>query len=155
MTVAFEVRTEIAAPIDEVFDLARDIGAHVASQAYAHERAVAGVTSGVIGPGETVTFRARHFGVPFRLTSRIVAFDRPHRFADEQIRGPFKSIRHEHLFSEADGIVTMVDRVCLAAPVGPIGRLVERALLGCYIRNLIVERAGFLKAEAERRMRIK
>lgn len=151
MTVTFEVRTDIAAPIDEVFDLARDVGAHVASQTYAHERAITGVTAGPIGPGETVTFAARHFGVPFRLTSRIVEFDRPQRFVDEQIQGPFKSIRHEHVFTEVEGGVTMVDRVCFTAPVGPVGGVVERVILGRYLHRLIADRAQFLKCEAESR----
>src|SRR5437667_12407456 len=30
--------------------------------------------------GETVTWRARHFGVPWTVTSKITALDRPSRF---------------------------------------------------------------------------
>lgn len=153
MTVAFEVCTEVFAPIDDVFDLARDIGAHVASQADARERVVAGVTSGPIGPGQTVTFRARHFGIWFSLTSRIVAFERPYRFVDQQVRGPFRSIRHEHLFVESDQAVTMTDRVAFTAPAGLIGRVVEQLILGQHLRNLITRRGVFLKAEAERAAR--
>ncbi len=26
------------------------------------------------------------------MTSRVTAFDRPHRFVDEQVRGPFRSL---------------------------------------------------------------
>jgi ligand-binding SRPBCC domain-containing protein len=150
VTVTFEVCTEIVAPIEDVFDLARDIGVHVASQAGARERAVDGVTSGPIGLDQTVTFRARHFGIWFSLTSRIVAFEPPHRFVDQQIQGPFDSIEHEHLFVESDHAVTMIDRVAFTAPVGPIGRVVERLILDHHLRNLITRRGAFLKAEAER-----
>ncbi len=153
MTVTFEVRTDIDAPIEVVFDLARDIGVHVASQAGARERVVAGVTSGPIGPDQSVTFRARHFGVWFSLTSRIVVCERPHRFVDEQIRGPFRSIRHEHLFVESDHAVTMIDRVAFTAPAGPIGRVVERLVLARHLHDLITQRGAFLKVEAERAAR--
>ena len=89
MTVIFESRTMIGAPIDTVFDLSLDIGAHLESQAKSRERAIAGVTSGPIGLGEHVTWRAVHFGVPFTMTSRITEVDRPSRFVDERSEDRF------------------------------------------------------------------
>ncbi len=71
--------------------------------AHTNERAVAGRTSGRIGLGETVTWRARHFGITWSLTSRIVVADAPTRFVDEQVRGPFRSFRHEHRFEASGG----------------------------------------------------
>ena len=56
------VETSIAAPIERVFDAARNIDVHVASQVSSREEAIGGRTTGLIGLGETVTFRARHFG---------------------------------------------------------------------------------------------
>lgn len=61
MTVEFECRESIAAPVEVVFDLSLDIGAHLASMAESGEQAIGGVTSGLIGLGETVTWRAKHF----------------------------------------------------------------------------------------------
>ena len=55
-----ELATSIAAPIDRVFDLARSIDLHTNSTSGTGERAVAGVTSGLIGPEQEVTWRARH-----------------------------------------------------------------------------------------------
>ena len=132
-----------------VFDLSLSIDAHLASQAAADERAVGGVTTGVIGLGEEVTWRATHFHVPFTMTSRITALDRPHRFVDEQVRGPFRRFHHEHEFHPSGPGTVMVDRISFDAPLGPIGRLVERAVLGSYLERLIVERGRFLKAAAE------
>lgn len=151
MTVEFEHVTTIAAPIEVVFDLSLDIDAHLASMADSGERAVAGTTSGLIGLGETVTWRARHFGIPFTMTSKVTEWDRPHRFVDEQIRGPFRSFHHEHRFEAVDGTTVMTDRVRFDAPVGPIGRVVEHLVLGRYLHKLIAERGQYLKAEAERR----
>jgi ligand-binding SRPBCC domain-containing protein len=140
---------QIDAPPVVVFDLARDIDAHLRSQEGAKERAVAGTTCGLIGLGESVTWRATHFRVPFRMTSKITEFDRPKSFVDEQTSGPFKRFRHEHLFEPIANGTMMVDRVRFDAPVGLIGALVDRAFLGRYMRRLIEERALALKTEAE------
>ena len=39
--------------------------------------------------GQTVTWQARHFGLPFRMTSKITEYERPTHFVDEQVSGPF------------------------------------------------------------------
>ena len=72
-----ELTTEIDAPIGRVFDLARSIDLHTNSTSKTGERAVAGVTSGLIGAGEEVTWRARHFGVWQSLTVRVKCSSRP------------------------------------------------------------------------------
>ncbi len=113
------------------------------------ERAVGGVTSGEIGAGQTVTWQARHFGVPLRLTSRITAHYRPHRFVDEQIRGPFSRWRHEHRFEEVGGETLMTDRIEYDAPLGALGRLAERLILDRYMRRLIERRNLWLKQALE------
>jgi len=49
------LETSIAAPVDVCFDLNRDIDVHTQSTARTRERAVAGVTSGLIDAGQEVT----------------------------------------------------------------------------------------------------
>jgi ligand-binding SRPBCC domain-containing protein len=112
------------------------------------ERAVAGVTSGLIGLGETVTWSARHFGIRWTMTSRIVEFDRPSRFVDEQIKGPFAGFRHEHAFEPATTGTLMRDHVTFDAPLGPLGDAVERAILGRYVRRLVEARNDYLRRAA-------
>ncbi|WP_007510336.1 SRPBCC family protein [Pseudofrankia saprophytica] len=144
MTVSFTCRTESTLPLERLFDLARSIDAHMDSQKGARERAVGGVTSGLIGEGEEVTWRARHFGLPITMTSRVTALEFPVRFVDEQVKGPFKSFRHVHEFEATSGGTVMTDRVRFTAPLGPLGRLVERLVLGRYLERLIVDRGHFL-----------
>ncbi|MGG7507292.1 SRPBCC family protein [Plantibacter sp. YIM 135249] len=98
MTVHFTCRTELPVAPERAFELSRSIDAHLGSMADTREQAVGGVTSGLIGDGEEVTWRARHFGVTWSMTSRITAFDAPRSFTDEQVRGPFRSFRHVHTF---------------------------------------------------------
>jgi ligand-binding SRPBCC domain-containing protein len=146
VTVVFENVTLSVRSQRDLFDRARDIGVHVLSQSGSDEKAADGVTSGLIEPDEEVTFIARHFGIRFTLTSRITEFDAPTRFVDEQVRGPFKTFRHEHLFTEVDSEAQMIDRVTFAAPFGVIGTVVERLILAPYLKRLIRNRGLYLSA---------
>jgi ligand-binding SRPBCC domain-containing protein len=141
--------TRIEAPPERVFDLARSIDLHAQGQARHGERAIAGVTSGLIGPGQSVTWEARHFGITQTLTSRIVAFDRPRSFRDSMVSGAFARVDHDHLF-EAEGRGTrMVDVFDFASPFGLLGQAVDWLFLARYMRRLVEERARSIKRAAE------
>lgn len=56
------LETVVQAPPERCFDLASDVEAYAGSTARTRERAVAGVTSGLLGPGDQVTWEAVHFG---------------------------------------------------------------------------------------------
>ena len=99
-----ELVTDIRAPRDRCFDLARDLDLHIRSMTRSGEQAVAGKTSGLIGLGEEVTWRARHFGVVHHHKSRITAFERPSYFRDSMVAGRFKSFEHDHIFETVGGI---------------------------------------------------
>jgi ligand-binding SRPBCC domain-containing protein len=133
-------------PREELFDLARSIDAHKDSMAQSREEAVAGVMSGLISLGQEVTWRAWHFGVPIRMTSRITEMQAPFYFVDEQAKGPFRRFRHVHEFSEDSGGTVMVDRIEFEAPFGPIGRLAEKLVLARYLQELIGQRNQHLAA---------
>jgi ligand-binding SRPBCC domain-containing protein len=142
------ITTEIAARVEVCFDLSRSIDLHLESMVASKERAVAGVTSGLIGAGEEVSWQARHFGVLWRMTSRITEFDPPHRFVDEMVRGPFAAFRHEHEF-EANGTRTrMTDVITYRTGLGPLGPLADRAA-GAYLRRLMRIRNAVIRAKAE------
>jgi ligand-binding SRPBCC domain-containing protein len=96
--VVLEQVTLLEAPIERCFDLSRSIDLHMASTTRTGEKAIAGKTSGLIGLDEQVTWRAKHFGVWQEFTSKITAFNRPHHFRDEMIRGAFRSFEHDHYF---------------------------------------------------------
>jgi ligand-binding SRPBCC domain-containing protein len=147
MTVSFECVTRSSSwSAAELFDRARDVEAHLSSMEHSGERAVGGVQRGLIGPGEHVTWKGRHLGIPFTLTSAVTEFDRPHRFVDEQQRGPFAAFRHEHLFDDEETGSRMIDRVTFTAPLGVLGRFAERAVLARYLRRLIEQRGEWLAA---------
>ena len=144
MTVSFTCHTRIGMEPGELFDLSRNVDAHVGSMAKSRERAVAGVVSGLLSEGDEVTWQAWHFAVPLRMSSRITRFRFPESFTDEQVRGPIRFFRHMHEFIPDDGGTLMIDRVEFAAPFGVVGRIAEKAFLGRYLRNLIEKRNEYL-----------
>ncbi len=147
MVSSFTVVTRARVPVERLFDQSLSIDAHVESMARSGERAVGGVTSGLIRLGETVTWSARHFGWRFRMTSKITALEHPRRFVDEQVRGPFRTFRHEHLFEVQGEETVMTDILTIASPV--FGRLAERWVLVPYLQRLIRQRNDVLVRAAE------
>lgn len=139
-----EVRTYLDVPPERAFDLARDIGVHERTMAGSGERAIAGRTAGPIGLGEEVTFRARHLGRWWQLTSRIFALEPPARFVDEQVRGPFRWFRHEHRFDPEGPGTRMTDTWEHELRWGVVGRLVDALVVRHVIRRLLTSRARAL-----------
>ena len=145
-----ELATTIHAPLERVFDLARSLDLHSDSLRHTGEKAVAGKMSGLFGPGDEVTWQARHFGVRQRLTSRATGYDRPRHFRDSMVRGAFRRFDHDHFFDAVDASTTVMrDVFDFDAPLGPLGWLAERLFLTRYMRRFLVLRNDVLKAVAE------
>jgi len=150
--VTLEEVTLIRAPIERCFDLARSVEVHVAGNVHFGESALAlsGVTTGLIGLGQRVTWQARHFGVRRRLTSEVTALDRPHHFRDVMVQGAFRCMEHDHFFrSRSPDETEMRDVFRFAAPFGILGLLAEYVLLRRYMRGLLHERNAALRDAAE------
>lgn len=143
------LQTHISAPIETCFDLARSIDLHMISTGNSKEEAIAGTTTGLIGLGESVTWRATHFGVRQTLTSKITEMDAPNYFVDEMQKGIFKSMWHKHSFEKtADGTL-MADEFTYTSPLGILGKLADALFLEKYLTNFIKERNGVIKQFAE------
>jgi ligand-binding SRPBCC domain-containing protein len=144
-----DISTEIMAPMQRVFDLSRSVDLHAASTADTGEHPVAGVTSGLMSPGQEVTWRARHFGIWQNLTSRITAFDPPIHFRDSLVRGAFRRFDHDHFFSQRGQITTMRDVFDFQSPFGIVGRLADCCVLTRYLRHFLLTRNEAIKQAAE------
>lgn len=140
-----ELTTWLPAPPAACFDLSLSVDAHTGSMGRHRERATAGVTSGILGLGDTVTWRATHFGLPFTMTARVSEHDAPQRFVDEQVSGPFRRWWHEHTFVAERGGTRMTDTVEFLAPFGPLGRVAETVLLTRYMTHLLEQRNAWLR----------
>jgi len=70
----------------------------------------------VMREGALIDYRLRVRGIPLRWRTRINVWQPPHRFVDEQIRGPYRQWIHEHTFEGRDGGTLARDVVQYAAP---------------------------------------
>jgi len=143
------LETKINAPIERVFDLARSIDLHQRSMDHTGERAVGGVTSGLIDVGQTVTWEAVHFGIRQRLTSKITVCERPTHLQDAMVKGAFEHFTHDHYLSEIETGTVMIDRFEFASPFWPLGAIVDVLFLAKYMTGLLEKRNDVIKRAAE------
>ncbi|TSD62960.1 SRPBCC family protein [Inquilinus sp. KBS0705] len=151
--------TDINAPVQRCFDIARNIDIHLVSTAHTGETAIAGRTSGLIELGETVTWRAKHFGIWQTLTSKITAFQPPvfnvdgtttaAFFEDRMVSGAFKGFSHGHHFSPQGNKTTMLDVFVFESPLGILGKFANWLFLKRYMTDLLERRNTVIKKVAE------
>lgn len=141
--------TKINAPKKIVFDLSRNIDIHQNSASQTNEKAIDGVTTGLINFNETVTWRGKHFGFYLTHKSRMTAMDFYDYFVDEMEEGKFKSFKHEHSFVEKEGKTVMIDTINYETPFGIFGKLFDKLILKKHLTNFIIQRNKVLKELAE------
>jgi ligand-binding SRPBCC domain-containing protein len=141
--------TFIKAPIERVFDLSRSITLHKLSTAKTDEKAIAGVTSGLIGKDESVTWQAKHLFKTRQFTSKITEMQTPLLFIDEMIKGDFKNFRHQHHFKKVENGTIMIDLVDFESPYAVLGKIVNSVFLKKYIETFLLKRNNTIKEYAE------
>ena len=141
--------TFIAAPIEIVFDLSRSVSLHKISAINTNEKAIAGITSGLINENETVTWQARHLYKTRQFTSKITTMLKPDHFTDEMISGDFKSFRHDHHFKTTTNGTIMIDMINFESPFGFIGRIFSDLYLKNYLEKILIHRNSIIKDYAE------
>jgi ligand-binding SRPBCC domain-containing protein len=114
-----------------------------------NEKAIAGVTSGLMKMNDTVTWRAKHFGIYQNLTSKITRYEYPTRFVDEQVKGAFRKIYHEHIFLEKENGTIMTDIFEFEAPFGIVGKAFSKLFLKSYMKTFLEKRNSTIKEVAE------
>ncbi|SEB94607.1 SRPBCC family protein [Terriglobus roseus] len=144
-----KLETRIAAPAMRVFLLSLSIDLHVESAAATREQAIDGVTHGIIGPGQSVTWRGRHFGVILRHTSLITRYEPPFCFEDAMTRGMFANFAHRHTFHPITEGTCMEDELTFRAPLGVLGIVAERVVLRSYFTQFLKDRDAHIRQVAE------
>ncbi|MBK5272080.1 MAG: SRPBCC family protein [Bacteroidia bacterium] len=141
--------TFIAAPIEVVFDLSRNIDLHKKSMTQYKEEAVAGIRFGLIEKEDTVTWRAKHFFKTRLLRVKITSMKKPDHFIDEQVQGDFKEMKHEHYFKPCDNGTILIDLFHFVSPYGTLGTWFNNLILTRYMKKLLEQRNKVIKEYAE------
>ncbi len=141
--------TKINTPKQIVFDLSRNIDIHQISTSQTNEKAIDGITTGLINFNETVTWQGKHFGFTLTHKSRITKMFLYDYFVDEMEEGKFKSFKHEHFFTEENGITIMKDVIQYETPYGILGKLFDKFILKKYLTEFITKRNSIFKNLAE------
>lgn len=145
-----KTETIIHAPVERVFLLSLSTDVHIKSTGKTHEKAIDGITKGVMKLGDRVTWQAKHLGITQKLSSTISAYERPHYFVSEMYQGVFKKLYHQHVFQELNpDTCIMTDIMEVRAPFGLLGLLAEKTFLDKYMKKFLRLRNECIKSLAE------
>lgn len=87
--------------------------------------------------GLRIDYRLQLHGWKLRWQSEITRWEPPHRFVDEQRRGPYRAWIHEHVFEEQDGGTLVTDRVRYLVPGGAV---LDRLFVRWNLRRIFLYR---------------
>ena len=145
MAYVLERQQVVQQPLDEVFAF------------YAEPRNLARITpkwlhfrmlcADAVGMrrGLRIHYRIRPLGIPQRWISEITVWEPPHRFVDEQVKGPYRSWHHLHEFAEVAGGTEIRDRVSYDLPLGPLGRLAHAVLVRRQLETIFDHREQVIR----------
>jgi ligand-binding SRPBCC domain-containing protein len=139
----FELRIWLPHPINEVFEFFSDaMNLEELTPSWLQFRVL---TPGPIQirQGTEIDYRLKLRGIPVRWRSKISVWDPPHRFVDEQLRGPYRQWIHEHRFTEDANGTTCEDTVNYA-PIG--GALIDKLFVAQEIKQIFAYRTQRLQA---------
>lgn len=146
----FQLHDEIdlPLPLDEVFAFFADAGnLQALIPPWLHFR-ISTPRPVEMRPGTLIDYQIRLYGLPLRWRSEITAWEPPHRFVDEQLRGPYRLWHHEHTFRAEGGRTRVTDHVHYAVLGGAlIDRLLVRRQLEGIFRYRHERIAALLRAE--------
>jgi ligand-binding SRPBCC domain-containing protein len=147
--VTIRMVTWVDAPVERCFKLATSVDFQLASSKSKNIKVVAGVKSGLLEQGDTVTWQGRMFGLGKIHTNRM-EISRPfHFFREVMVAGAFKVYEHDRHFAAMDDGTRIKDEVRFSAHLGPLGRIFEKVVLRRHMTALLSWKNEALKQVAE------
>jgi ligand-binding SRPBCC domain-containing protein len=143
------LETAIRARPEICYKLSLNVDLHKISTSKTGEHIVGGVANGIVKLGESVTWKAKHFGIWQTLTTKITFAEPYIHFTDEMTQGAFKSMKHDHYFEQTDDGTLMKDVFSFESPYGLIGKVFNFFVLEQYMRDFLAERNQVIKEAAE------
>jgi ligand-binding SRPBCC domain-containing protein len=141
--------TFIAAPIERVFDLNRNLAIYRTLMQGRKEKFSSGAASNLVAHGETITFHVKHFGKTRLVTTRVTELQKHSSFVQEQVKGDLLHFRHEQYFKKVENGTIMIDMVNYDGPRDMIGKLMGKLYLKNYLEKFINKRNLVIQQYAE------
>jgi ligand-binding SRPBCC domain-containing protein len=125
----FRRSIDIQAPVEAVFAFHMDPANLARVAPPGSQTEVLSSTDVPLRRGSHVVIRTAPMGVSVTVEAEIVAIEENRMFEDRQVRGPFRSWRHRHLFDPIPGGTRLTDEVEVEPPGGLPGRLLAQGLI--------------------------
>ncbi|HEV7574345.1 MAG TPA: SRPBCC family protein [Thermoanaerobaculia bacterium] len=100
-----------------------------------------------VGSRTIVDIRIAFFYI--RFESLHTAYDPPHSFEDQQVRGPFRSWRHRHLVEPHPDGALLIDDIEYTPPFGLLGRLADGIAIKPRLRKVFAFRHRLTRDSCE------
>lgn len=147
--VNIHITTFVQAPVQRVYDLARNISVLKSSLRDTPAEVNSGAGGHLFSPGDTLTFQSRNLGKTRTVTARITEMDGKSLFTEEQVKGDLKSFRHAHHFKETENGTIMIDLIECEGPRDFIGSLAGERALRRFIERIAGKRIAQIRQYAE------
>ncbi len=95
--------------------------------------------------GALIDYRLSLHHIPCRWHTRIDSWIPGQRFVDRQISGPFRTWVHTHTFEPRPGGTLIRDHVAYRMPLGPLGEIARRALIGRDLERIFDHRQAAIE----------
>ena len=79
----------------------------------------------IIKKGSIIDYKIKILGIPVKWKTLITEYIPPHKFIDEQIKGPYSLWKHTHTFIEEEEGTTIHDKIHYIVPFGMFGRIIN------------------------------
>ena len=97
----------------------------------------------IMAKGVHIEYRLKIYAVPFYWLTEITLWEPPDRFIDSQLKGPYRSWVHEHIFTEVDGKCLIKDNISYQVRGGIFAPLINRM----FVRKDVTKIFNFRSAK--------
>ncbi len=98
-----------------------------------------------MGQGSVIDYTIKWMGVPVRWTTMITNYQPPHKFVDQQLKGPYSLWHHTHTFVGKDGGTEMTDTVRYVLPLGVLGDVAHAVIVQRQLDRIFDYRANVIE----------
>ena len=107
---------------------------------------ISSVSTAQVGEGTIIKYKLRLRGIPMSWDSVITHWQPGQGFVDEQIRGPYSTWHHTHLFEPLAGGTLITDSVQYRLPLSPFGELAAGQLVASDVQQIFNYRRQIIGA---------